>query len=166
MTTKAHTHRKTLLAQAHMAPMQLGMSDEDRRAVLQNLFGVDSCKHLTVRQLDQLIRHFEKCGWAPSPRRKAEKQPKRSREPEMLAKVQALLSELHAVQGDWHPWHYATAILRRMYGVERLEWANAKQLRGVIAALHRHLQRRADANELDAFQRLFPTFKPAFGGRA
>ena len=175
MNNRAQALRKSLLAKAHLAPKQLGMSDDDRRAILQSLFGVESCKHLSNKQLGQLLAHFERCGWEPK-----EKKPIRTgrgaQEPAMLAKVEALLAELANEKGDWHPWNYAHAILRRMYKVDRLEWADARQLRGVIAALWKHLQRREQANlapevveaEQAAFKRHFPTpaFKQTAGGRA
>lgn len=40
------------------------------------------------------------------------------------------------------PWCYATAILKRQYGIGRLEWAKPEHQKGVIAALNRSLKGR------------------------
>jgi len=63
-----HTARKGLLAKVHVkAKRELGLSDAEYRATLQELFGVDSSTRLTIPQLVQLCDHFDgKSGRAPA----------------------------------------------------------------------------------------------------
>jgi hypothetical protein len=83
-----------------------------------------------------LVLHFGKLGFEqPQPRPKDGA----PREPGMIAKVEALLAELGSVQDRRVSWNYARSILRRQCGVDRLEWATAEQLRGVIAALDKRI---------------------------
>ncbi|GAB6037656.1 hypothetical protein JCM15519_38510 [Fundidesulfovibrio butyratiphilus] len=140
----AQNYRKALTTKIHVAKAQLGISDPDYRALLQTMFRAASSKALTTRQLDQLLRHFEdNCGWQPrtTKARKGDKAPseKALRRTPMLTKIEALLAELANMQDAFVPWDYAHAILKRMYKVDRLEWATPNQLRAVIAALDKRV---------------------------
>lgn len=59
-----HTARKGLLAKIHIAKKDLGLSDPEYRAMLAELYGVESSRGLTVPQLSQLLNHFVARGWA------------------------------------------------------------------------------------------------------
>ncbi len=142
--------RKTLLAKIHIAKSQLGLDDAAYRAVLATL-GVESAKDLSFQDLEKLLHHFEKLGWHPTPGR-TRKNDKHG-EPKNLArhgrkgaakpydrsalmtKIEALLADKGREQGQHVPWDYAVAILKRMYKVERLDWATPEQLKGVMVAL-------------------------------
>ena len=55
--------RRGLLAKIHIAKKDLGLSDPEYRAMLSELFGVESSSRLTVPQLSQLLNHFVARGW-------------------------------------------------------------------------------------------------------
>lgn len=133
--------RKSMIAKVKIAQKQLGMSDADYRAVLDAQFGVASCTKLTNRQLDELIRHFSAKGFVERTVRvrkgdKSVPSEKAMNAKAMLSKIEALLAEIGTREGRHVPWDYAAAILKRMYKVDKLEWAKPEQLRSVIAALH------------------------------
>lgn len=142
--------RKSLLAKVHIAKGQLKLDDEAYRSVLAR-FGVASSADLAVGDLEKLLHHFAKLGWQATPgrtrkrdkhgapknlarngRKGAAKPYDRSA---LLTKIEALLADKGAAQGQHIPWDYAAAILKRMYKVDRMEWATAEQLRGVMVAL-------------------------------
>lgn len=142
--------RKSLLAKVHIAKAQLQLTDETYRAILAR-HGVESSKDLDTKGLEKLLTHMEKLGWEAKTarKRKGDKhgapanlgrgRGKGNVKPydrsALLTKIEALLSEKGTDQGKHVPWDYAAAILKRMYKVDRLEWATAEHLRGVMVAL-------------------------------
>lgn len=151
--------RKGLLAKVHIAKKQLGLRDEDWRAILEARFEVDSSARLSLGQLENLVSYLERCGWKPTTRRKVFDRHGKphvathddtgmGREGQMR-KIEALLAELGQAEGHYMPWDYAAAILKHQTGLTRLEYADPIQLKGVIAALSRNITRmrkRANAN--------------------
>ena len=144
MTPNAKAKMRTgMLARVHCAKRDLAMDDETYRTILATRFGVESSKGLSLRQLDELLRHFEGLGWQPKARASAKVKdqhgepnlPDHDHRWPLLGKIEALLAEKGAGDGQFVPWAYAAAILDRMHGVKRLEWATSEQLRAVVAAL-------------------------------
>lgn len=71
---QAVSGRKQLLARVHIAKKELGICDEDYRAILAERFDVGSAADLTVPQLSQLVEHFRALGWKASATKKPRKQ--------------------------------------------------------------------------------------------
>ncbi|MEA5087285.1 regulatory protein GemA [Solidesulfovibrio sp.] len=135
MAAPTSAARRAMLAKIHIALKDLGIPDEDYRAMLDGMFDVASSAKLSPRQLDQLLDHLTKRGFVAS--KKGDAKPStsaRNRQP-MLDKIAALLTELGQLEGRHIPWDYAVGILKRQSSVMRLQWATPKQLRAVIAAL-------------------------------
>lgn len=57
-------HRRALLAKVHIAIKDLDMDDADYRDILDREFGVKSARHLSNRELADLVGYFESKGWA------------------------------------------------------------------------------------------------------
>lgn len=134
--------RKNMLAKIHVAKKQLALSDEDYRDTIETLFGERSAAKLNNRHLEDLLRHFSSKGFEERTVRarkgdKAAPSEKDMNRKAMLSKIEAQLSEIGSQQGKHVPWEYPAAILKRMFKVDKLEWAKPDQLRAVIAALHR-----------------------------
>ncbi len=55
--------RRGLLAKVHIARKDLGLSEEEYRAILRELFGTGSAAQLSERQLGALVAHFLHRGW-------------------------------------------------------------------------------------------------------
>jgi phage gp16-like protein len=147
MPATSTAHRRGMLAKIHIAIKDLGLSDADYRAMLNNLFGVDSSAKLTDRQLHDLLGHLTSRGFTgrKTGDKAAPDDAAVNRKP-MLAKIGALLTVLGQLENRHVPWEYAAGILKRQSGVMHLKWATCAQLRGVIAAL----ARRVDKLERDA----------------
>lgn len=133
------------LAQIHIAKQQLGMLDEDYRAVLYRCARVTSAKKLDERGARAVLEEFRKMGWKPKAPARAGRVPNTFNKHEQMAKIEAQLSDLNA------PWEYAQAIARQQFGIERIDWLRTEsQFRAVIAALHAEQEKRDMLAALDA----------------
>ena len=146
--------RRALLAKIHVAKKQLGLTEEEYRALLDGHFGAASAADLGLTDLKRLVLVLAGYGFKPSKghaRRGATRkktipatleQDDLGREP-LMKKIEAQLAEKGRAEGTDVPWGYAVAILKRQSGgVTRcFEHATPEQLRGVIAALTRDARR-------------------------
>ncbi len=152
--TEAAEQRKALLAKIHVAKKQLGLTEDEYRALLDGHFGAASAADLGLTDLKRLVLVMADYGFKPSKghaRRGATRkktipatleQDDLGREP-LMKKIEAQLAEKGRAEGTDMPWGYAVAILKRQSGgVTRcFEHATPEQLRGVIAALTRDARR-------------------------
>ncbi|MOA20896.1 hypothetical protein D3C78_1413660 [compost metagenome] len=77
-----------------------------------------------------MLAELERLGWQPQPRKGAGRQVKPAAgRAALVGKINAFLAEAG------RPVAYADAMALRMYHVERLEWCNEEQLRGIVSAL-------------------------------
>lgn len=146
--------RKALLAKIHVAKKQLGLTEEEYRALLDGHFGAASAADLGLTDLKRLVLVMADYGFKPSKghaRRGATRkktipatleQDNLGRAP-LMKKIEAQLAEKGRAEGTDMPWGYVVAILKRQSGgVTRcFEHATPEQLRGVIAALTRDARR-------------------------
>ncbi|EMG36273.1 Protein of unknown function (DUF1018) [Desulfocurvibacter africanus PCS] len=56
-------YRRGLLAKVHIARKDLGLTEEEYRATLREMFGIESAAQLTEEQLGDLVEHFLHRGW-------------------------------------------------------------------------------------------------------
>ncbi len=56
---------RALLAKVHIAKKDLGLADENYRAILVRITGRESSRDCTERQLEQLLAEFRRLGWTP-----------------------------------------------------------------------------------------------------
>lgn len=60
-------HRNNQLAQIHIARAQLGMSEDEYRDLMSVKFnGIRSAAALSAQQRQELLHHFQLCGWQGS----------------------------------------------------------------------------------------------------
>lgn len=122
-----------------IARRQLGLDDDTYRAILKRTAGVESSKDLSPRQVGRVLVELERLGFKPkaSPGR-AKPKPAAERA-KLVGKIEAQLAEAG------RPWDYADSLAKRMYQVERLEWCDAEQLRGIVTALAKDAKRNGRA---------------------
>lgn len=124
---------------------QLGIGEDERRALLVQVAGVASTTALTLEQADQVLDHLRKAG-AEKPSRKPVGRHRGApstldREP-YYQKIEALLADMGL------PWSYAEAIAENITGgkaggIKRLAWVRKQEhLTGVVSALSAHKQKR------------------------
>lgn len=149
--TVSEESRKAMLAKIHVAKKQLGLKDEEYRAMLDDRYGVDSAGKLEGKQLHDFLLALARVGFtatkgsAPG-RANRKKAIPATLQPDAddplgrtpyMKKIEALLTEKGRVEKSHVPWGYAVAILKKQSGgvTKCFEHASVDQLKGVIAAL-------------------------------
>ncbi|NMG29323.1 phage protein GemA/Gp16 family protein [Aromatoleum evansii] len=114
-----------------------GLDNDARREIVRNLTGCASLSDCTMGQLSEVLNHLNrgKSGYAGRKRTT----PTADRAP-LLAKIDALLAELHRVTGEVHTLKYADAIAKRNGWAECVDFADSVALKHIVGALHRTLQ--------------------------
>ncbi|WP_051445392.1 gp16 family protein [Desulfocurvus vexinensis] len=157
-------YRNALIRKIQVARREMPGLDDDvtYRAVLERVTGKDSLRAMNLTQLDQVIHEFHALGWGKPPRAKASRDthglPKNfppKPDPKATALLMTKIEALLADKDGFVPWSYASAILKRMYRVERLEWATPTQLRGVITALSKGGKRKGGQTALGEDGRVY-----------
>ncbi len=59
--------RRAMMAKLHLAKKELGLGDEDYRAILARVTGKSSSADMTDAQLDAALAEFVRLGWKPKP---------------------------------------------------------------------------------------------------
>ncbi|MBW4648930.1 MAG: regulatory protein GemA [Kastovskya adunca ATA6-11-RM4] len=130
--------RKRLLAKIHVAKKQLKLSEEAYRAFLQGVVGASSCKDLDISGLNAVLNAFKAKGF------KTRLSPASSHKPrkDQTDKIRALWIELHNAGKTEDGSEPALNVwIKRMTGIERLEWTNKKQRIVLIESLKKWLER-------------------------
>ena len=124
--------RRDLLAAIHVRAKRLGLDEDTRRALQERVAGKRSCADMSIGELravaDELRQADQRVGPVDA-----------TRPADSAARMRGRVRELAAELGVGDA--YVDAIARRQAGVP-LARASAGQLRGVIAALWRQVQRR------------------------
>ncbi len=118
----------------HVAKAQLGLSDDDYRAILAGV-GAASSKDLNSIQFDEVMRRLQSVGFKPlmlAGRRRSQADPKRP----LLKKIAAILADSGLSES------YANGVSMRMFGVQSYLWLSHEQLWKVAAALSIYQKRR------------------------
>lgn len=138
----AHDTRRRELAAIHIGAKALELDRETYECMLWSVARVRSAADLDHAGRRAVIEHLRRRGFRPKPAPATER--KHGSKPQVPADRQGLVDKLEALLADAaRPWNYARAMARRMFGVERLEWATAEQLRRLVAALSYDARRRA-----------------------
>ena len=125
------------IAMIHVAKKQLGMSEEEYRAMLSG-FGVASSKDIHVDQGNDVYWYLKRLGFRAvhrsGVRSGMHKQPARGKEA-LTSKVEALLSDMNL------NWGYADALAKRICKVERFRFVPQNQIYKIITALVKKQQK-------------------------
>ncbi len=135
--------RRADLAKIHVAKKELGLSDENYRALLQGLCGVKSAKDLDFMGRQKLLIKLQSLGWKPAPAAgKPGRKPWKPAAGSQGSKILALWLELKR-KGKLHtPTDEALFdFVKDMSGVEHPDWLTAAQANDVIEGLKAWLGR-------------------------
>jgi phage gp16-like protein len=134
--------RKRELAAIHVAKKQLGLDDDTYRTMLFTLTRKRSAGDLDHAERQAVIEHLRRRGFVrlvPPPGLSGDHGTK----PIVPAERQELVNKIEALLADAaRPWNYARAMAKRMFKVDKLEWATAAQLHSLVAALEYDRRRR------------------------
>ena len=126
--------RRRELAAIHIRKREVGLSEEDYRALLQDVGQVSSARDLDGAGRQEVLQRLAPRPTAP---RRRSVSFRKSADP-MVRKIYALLGA--------RPAAYAVGIMRQMFGAaapDAIEWATGEQMRKVIQALEYDRQRKA-----------------------
>lgn len=127
------------LAKLHIAKKELGLTDEAYRDTLRNITGKDSAAKITDNQAGKVLIHFKNLGWKP--RGQAMPSVSVPNDPQSK-KIQALWINMNQAGIVRHGSNVAMlAFVKKVTGVDRLEWCNAAQKSTVIEVLKDWAQR-------------------------
>jgi phage gp16-like protein len=126
----------------HVAKAQLGLSDDDYRAMLASV-GVESSTQLDHMQFEDLMKRFESVGFKPKTRRppRMRRQPGDPKTP-LVRKINAILLDEGLTEA------YANGIAKRMFGIQSFLWLNQEQLWKVVAALSYYQKKKQEAGNV------------------
>lgn len=140
--------RKSLLAQVHIAKKQLNLQDDEYRALLQKICGVDSSSKATDRSLRLFLEHCRKCGWQSHG---AKRRVELSRSGKKIYSLWQQLHQANLVQD--RSYQALESWIKAQTGVDKLTWLNGHQESQAIEQLKRWLDRAAPAPAQAAPQR-------------
>lgn len=125
-------HRRAMLAKVHIAKTQLGLSEDDYRAVILRVTGQTSAAACAERDLAALLADFQRMGFRSTARPNG---PRPADHP-AARKARALWISLYALGAVADSSEKALeAFARRQLGCEQLQWANQTLAYKLIEAL-------------------------------
>ncbi len=125
---------KGLIAKIHIAKKSLGYDSDRYRAMLSGLTGKDSCKDMSLQELDLVLKAMAKEGFVVEVKtktatRKIENTPGQKK----IFKLWFLLADAGFTNRGAR---YLNAFIKKQTGIEAIEWVKtAKDERSVIEAL-------------------------------
>ena len=133
-----------MLAKVHIAKKELGLADDNYRAIMRRVTGKASSGACSDIELHQLLAEFKRLGWKPKMNGAASAAGK-SGKPH-VRKVYALWGELHRAGALRDGSRRALqAFVQRQTGVSSPEWLTSPQANqvteGLKAMLARHKER-------------------------
>lgn len=137
LTERIALRRRAIFAAGRAA----GMDSDETRALVRSMAGV-GMSDCTLAQLGEVLNHLNRGKQGYAGRRRST--PSEDRAP-LLAKIDALLAELHRVTGEVHTLRYADAIAKRNGWAECVDFADARALKNIVGALNRTLQHKIGA---------------------
>lgn len=136
MSKLARDHRNSDLVKIQIARKQLGLSEEEYRAILQGRGGAESSKDLDYDGRQRVLKYFESRGFKP----KASAVTKRPARPTPSADALPLVRRIRAqlISLDRKPDDYADGIAKQMFGDQApkyFEWCHVRDLERISQAL-------------------------------
>lgn len=136
MSKLARDHRNRDLAIIHIAKKQLGLSEDDYRAMLQSYGGASSSAKLDHAGRQRVLAYLDGIGFKP----KASTTTKRPARPIPSADALPLVRRIRAqlISLERKPDSYADGIAKQMFGAdapEFFEWCHPRDLEKISQAL-------------------------------
>lgn len=124
--------RRGLLALIHLGKKQVGLCDDDYRALLVRVVNQSSAKDCSIRELEAIVAELKRLGFKPF---KGKSRRKRA-DNAIARKARALWIGLHALGAVRDSSEAALeAFAKRQIGVSRLQWADQSHSAPLIEAL-------------------------------
>jgi hypothetical protein len=117
------------LAKIHIAKKELGFSDLEYREILNRLHRVHSAATLSIPELEEVLRYFQKCGWRG-------KSPKKAGLKKQVQALQSRCREISEIIPNGQ--NRLDGISEKIGGVKKIEWVqDVKKLKRILAILEK-----------------------------
>lgn len=136
-------YRRPELAKIHIAKKDLGLTDDDYQAMLQEITGKTSAGDLTAKQRRAVLDHLASLGFK---NKRTSGRPKNAdRKPGQKASQVSRAKQLQKIEAlltiGEKPWSYADALAQRICKADRVAWVKDGDLYKIITALRKQAQR-------------------------
>lgn len=131
--------RSAALAKIHIACKDLGLAEEDYRAILRRVAGADSAAKLTPAAHEAILTEFQRLGWKPAFRqadgKRAEGSAKRSAKPgvRLIFGLWTECARRRIVQDGSR--RALLAFVARQTGIAQPDWLTPEQVNIVVEGL-------------------------------
>lgn len=125
-------HRRVMIAKVKLAQKELGICDDDYRAILLRETGECSAANCTEAQLGKMLDVFRSKGWQAKPKRAV---PRAASSPQAMKARALWISLYHLNAIDDASETALEAFARRQLKCERLAWADQGQMFKLVEAL-------------------------------
>lgn len=125
--------RRNNLAKIHIAKQQLCLDDEDYRLIVKRVCGVESAAEADFSGHLQLLKEFKRLGWKPKPAKTAQAPSIKDPQTRRIRWLWLRLIEVGEVRST--ELSALASYVKRLTGVDRLEWLTAAQAHRVIGGL-------------------------------
>lgn len=142
---KAKDDKAKLIAKIHVGKKQLGYDEATYRDVLERVTGKNSLKEMDLKALKKVVAEMKRLGFVPKPTATTKsKTPTWGKKPDGADEKKALIGKIEAMLADMNlHWNYAHGMAKRMFGVDKVQWLNQKNLYKLTQALAVHQQKQA-----------------------
>ena len=135
--------RRKDLSRIHCLKKDLGLTEDNYRALLQGLTGKDSSKDMDYKERWRVICEMGKLKGGKGQNRASTAPKKYPGRPAIIPDKEALIGKIEALLTiAGRPWRYAHGIAKKMFGIDLVEWCDPDQLWRIAAALEYDRRRR------------------------
>lgn len=136
---KATHQRQRLIRLIHVAKRDLAMDEETYRAALQRVGKKDSAAAMTIPELEKVLEHLKRSGFKVRSKRKPSRALALDAESRKIRALWLFLHELGAVKNPAE--EALAAYVKRITGVDALQWLNGDQSETLIETLKKWAMR-------------------------
>jgi phage gp16-like protein len=136
MSKLARDHRNSDVIKIHVAKKQLGLPEEEYRAILLARGGADSSKHLDHAGRQRVLDYFKTLGFKPQAANTSKRPARPTPSADALPLVRRIRAQLISLERK--PDEYADGIAKQMLGAETpkfFEWCHPRDLERISQAL-------------------------------
>ncbi|RQY11139.1 gp16 family protein [Burkholderia stagnalis] len=134
--------RQQLIRLIHVAKRELAMADDSYRAVLRRVGRKESAADLTIPELEKVVEHLKHCGFKVRSKKGARGQAE-DEQSKMIRGLWLELADRGVVQNRSE--EALAAFVKRMTGVDALDWLSSPQASRVIEHLKKWRDRTTEA---------------------
>ncbi|KVO25383.1 hypothetical protein WJ74_30215 [Burkholderia ubonensis] len=134
--------RQRLIRLIHVAKRDLAMADDSYRGVLRQIGKKESAADLTIPELEKVLEHLKRCGFKV----RSNKQSRGRADDDQSKMIRGLwieLAERGVVQNRSE--EALAAFVKRMTGIDALDWLSSAQASRVIEHLKKWRNRTTEA---------------------